>query len=81
MIISLKQSSTRCEEFAKRGCIVYATSRNVEKMEGLSHPNIKKIALDVTSDESVRSAIEQVMSDKGMIDILVNNAGIERFGA
>ena len=81
MITSLKQSSTRCEEFAKRGCIVYATSRKVETMEGLSHPSIRKIALDVTSDESVQSAIEQVLSNEGKIDILGNNAAVACFGA
>ena len=77
----LTKEPIRCEEFAERGCIVYATSRNVETMESLSHPNIRKIALQVTSDESVRSAIEQAVSDEGRIDILVNNAGVGCYGA
>ena len=50
-------------------------------MSDLSHPNIRKLALEVTSDESVQSAIEQVVSDEGKIDILVNNAGVACIGA
>ena len=77
----LTKERTRCEELAKRECIVYATSRNVETMDGLEHPNIRKIALDVTNDESVQSAIEQAVSSEGRIDIFVNNAGVVCFGA
>jgi NAD(P)-dependent dehydrogenase (short-subunit alcohol dehydrogenase family) len=32
--------------------------------------------LDVDSDESLRIAIEEVLTSRGRIDVLVNNAGI-----
>jgi 1-acylglycerone phosphate reductase len=62
------------EEFATRGCKVYATARNVEKMKGLS-PRIDQVELDVTSDESATTAIETIISREGRIDVLVNSAG------
>ncbi|KAI9068709.1 NAD-P-binding protein [Trametes sanguinea] len=70
-----------CEEFASRGCIVYATTRRLEAMEGFSRSNIHTLSLDVTSDESVRKAVETVIEREGQIDILVNNAGLGNTGA
>ncbi|KAL5535791.1 AYR1 [Sanghuangporus sanghuang] len=64
-----------CEEFAKRGCIVYATARNLDSMDGLEHPNIRRLRLEVTSDESVQGAVDGVIAEEGRIDVLVNNAG------
>jgi 1-acylglycerone phosphate reductase len=64
----------RAEEFAARGCKVYATARNASKMEGLS--NVEKLELDVLSDDSVKAAVETIKAREGRIDILVNNAGV-----
>src|SRR5687768_17878402 len=38
-------------------------------------------SLDVTSDESVASAVKQVIHRFGHIDVLVNNAGVGSTGA
>ena len=43
-------------------------------------PNIDVTELDVTSDESVNSAIRQAIIKHGRIDVLVNNAGVAGFG-
>ncbi|KAF6766612.1 hypothetical protein DFP72DRAFT_867129 [Ephemerocybe angulata] len=64
-----------CEEFARQGCKVYATSRRVETIAESSFPSIERLPLDVTSDESVAKAVEHIIEQDGKLDILVNNAG------
>ena len=39
-------------------------------------PGIEYVACDVTSDESVHTAVGQVLAKAGRIDLLVNNAGV-----
>jgi NAD(P)-dependent dehydrogenase (short-subunit alcohol dehydrogenase family) len=39
-------------------------------------PGIEYLACDVTSDESVKAAVGEVLSKTGRIDLLVNNAGV-----
>ena len=56
--------------FAANGYTVYELSRS-----GKSFDNITHITCDVTNEENVKSAIEQVISEQGHIDVLINNAG------
>ena len=39
-------------------------------------PGIEYLACDVTSDESVQTAVGQVLAKAGRVDLLVNNAGV-----
>jgi len=67
----------RCEEFARQGCKVYATSRRVETIAAFANgSNIEKFALDVNSDESVAKIIKHIAETDGKLDVLVNNAGV-----
>lgn len=73
---------------ARAGHTVYATMRNPTKGgEGLraiaARENLQShfVALDVDSDESVRSVFKNILSEAGRIDVLVNNAGISSIGA
>jgi short-subunit dehydrogenase len=36
--------------------------------------------MDITNDDSVNNAVEQVLKKYGQIDVLVNNAGVAGFG-
>lgn len=55
------------------GYRVFGTSRG---RPATSSPGIEYLVCDVTSDESVRAAIGEVLSKAGRIDLLVNNAGV-----
>jgi NAD(P)-dependent dehydrogenase (short-subunit alcohol dehydrogenase family) len=71
----------RAQEFARHGCIVYATSRKVETIADFSDPKIHKLALDVTSDENVQIVVQEVLTREGKLDVVVNNAGVISPGA
>ncbi|KAG2365699.1 hypothetical protein BDR07DRAFT_1547932 [Suillus spraguei] len=68
-----------CERFAEQGCIVYATSRRLETMDGFKHP-VEKRVMDVTSDDDVKLIVQSILEEQGKIDIVVNNAGAIEIG-
>jgi short-subunit dehydrogenase len=50
-------------------------------MAELSTEGIKTLTLDVTDEDSMTSAVEQVIADHGAVGALVNNAGSGVYGA
>jgi len=60
------------ELLANTGYTVYGTSRRGGVASGGS---FEMLPLDVTRDESVADAVQQLMQREGRIDLLVNNAG------
>jgi NAD(P)-dependent dehydrogenase (short-subunit alcohol dehydrogenase family) len=73
--------------FARRGDTVCATMRNLAKADALRKRaadegvEIDLVALDVTDDASVATAIAEIEQRHGTVDVLVNNAGIGIEGA
>ncbi|SEP38260.1 SDR family oxidoreductase [Mucilaginibacter sp. OK283] len=71
---------------ANAGHSVIAGMRNMaSKNAAVAHelnsiPNIEVVEIDITSDDSVKQAFEQVFSKYGKIDVLVNNAAVSGFG-
>jgi NAD(P)-dependent dehydrogenase (short-subunit alcohol dehydrogenase family) len=72
---------------ARAGHTVYATMRNpegggkeVREIAQKENLAVHLVALDVDSDESVRSAFAHIEADAGRVDVLVNNAGIGNQG-
>jgi short-subunit dehydrogenase len=55
-----------------KGHTVYGSSRDLGRIKAVS---FKPIELDVTSDASVKDAIDKIITAEGKIDVLVNNAG------
>lgn len=69
--------------YAEAGADVAMLARRLEKLEGVKEEIANKtgrkviaVQCDVTSEESVRNAIQTVFDTFGKIDILLNNAGI-----
>lgn len=73
-------------EFARKGDQVFASMRDTSKAGHLTEAasaeglNVEVVQLDVTDEESVRSAIDSVVAKAGRIDVVVNNAGIGAHG-
>ena len=67
---------------AERGYRVFAGGRSADKraqLDALAREKnlpLESLELDVNSDESVKSAAQQVLSSGGAVDVLVNNAGV-----
>ncbi|KAJ2638927.1 hypothetical protein GGF40_001258 [Coemansia sp. RSA 1286] len=63
-------------EFALHHCVVYATARDPTKLDPtLQSHNIRGLRLDVSDQNSIASAVDEIIAESGHIDILVNNAG------
>lgn len=60
------------ERLAKAGYKVYGTSRQAVPA---GRHGFEMLPLDVTSDDSVEAAVQDLMRREGRIDLLVNNAG------
>ena len=69
------------EHLAGQGWKVYATARRVEAIEDLAEKGCVTLALDVTDESSMRTAVDAVEQAEGAVGVLVNNAGYSQSGA
>jgi NAD(P)-dependent dehydrogenase (short-subunit alcohol dehydrogenase family) len=79
------------ERLARRGHRVFATMRDIDGRNAANRNALQALAreetlwlrvleLDVTSDDSVRRAVETALNEAEHIDVVVNNAGIASIG-
>jgi len=72
---------------ARNGYFTYATMRNIQKSKEIEkiaqqeNLPIRIVEMDVDNDNSVKTTIEKIISERNRIHILVNNAGYGLFGA
>lgn len=72
------------KKIAKNGWNVWACMRDtahnriawIQEIEEKNHVWIKPVALELTSEESIREAAKVILDDKLQIDGIVNNAGV-----
>lgn len=62
--------------FGQRGWSVAATMRSPDEHTDLTETgNVRLYRLDVTDDESIERARDDILRDMGRVDVVVNNAG------
>lgn len=72
-----------CRQLSLLGLHVALTARDTARAEeaarqlnGAGPRSVRGVRLDVTDDQSVRTAFKEVVQRYGSVDVLVNNAGI-----
>ena len=65
----------------RSGWRVYATARRPEAIAELQDAGCRTLALDVTSEPSMSTAVEEVERAEGAVGVLINNAGYSQSGA
>ena len=63
------------------GRTVYATARRLDSIKDLADQGIRTLALDVTDEESMSTAVAAIEAESGPIAVLINNAGYGLYGA
>jgi NADP-dependent 3-hydroxy acid dehydrogenase YdfG len=63
------------------GWSVYATARRPETLAELADAGCKTLALDVTDEQSMATAVDAVEQAEGAVGVLINNAGYSQSGA
>ncbi len=69
------------ERLLANGWTVYATARRPDTLADLIQKGAKTLALDVTDEASMQTAVDQVTEAEGAVGVLVNNAGYSQSGA
>jgi NAD(P)-dependent dehydrogenase (short-subunit alcohol dehydrogenase family) len=65
------------QEFYHKGVRVFATARDLSKIQHLKAMGLDTLQLDVTSDDSIQNAVRYVERETGgELNYLVNNAGM-----
>lgn len=64
---------------ADRGASVYGAARNTEAIAAI--PGVVPVALDLTSEASIRDAVATVEAREESVDVLINCAGYGEFGS
>ena len=65
----------------RSGWTVYASARRLESIAELQSAGCRTLALDVTDEESMRTALDTVEQAEGAVGVLINNAGYSQSGA
>jgi len=63
------------------GWKVYATARRAEAITDLQQLGCVTLALDVSEEESMATAVRQITEAEGAVGVLINNAGYSQSGA
>jgi NAD(P)-dependent dehydrogenase (short-subunit alcohol dehydrogenase family) len=65
----------------ERGHTVYATARSIDTLADLEAKGARTFALDVTDEDSTKTAVDAIEAEYGAVGTLINNAGFAQYGA
>jgi NAD(P)-dependent dehydrogenase (short-subunit alcohol dehydrogenase family) len=68
-------------QLARSGWTVYASARRLESIADLAQAGCRTLALDVTDEDSMQTAVDAVLAAEGAVGVLINNAGYSQSGA
>jgi NAD(P)-dependent dehydrogenase (short-subunit alcohol dehydrogenase family) len=66
--------------FAEHDYVTYATARHPDKFSELTAFGCQALCIDVTDEQSMTTAAQQIERERGIVDILVNCAGYSQGG-
>ncbi len=65
----------------REGYIVYGAARRAAEMKVLADAGGHVLTMDITREEDIADAVNQIVREQGKIDILINNAGYAIYGS
>lgn len=68
-------------QLLNEGHTVYGAARRTDKMRGITNSGGHALSMDITNENQVKTAVDEIIADHGHIDVLVNNAGYAVYGA
>jgi len=68
------------QRLIRDGYVVYVAARSVDRMQDLAAQGARPLKLDVSSDDDIRAAVDQILAETRGVDVLVNNAGFGLYG-
>ena len=69
------------EMLSQQGFYVFAMALESESLRAMKNDNMEPVAVDATSDEGVKAAVEYVLKQTERIDLLINGASFGHPGA
>ena len=63
------------QQFLNAGDTVFCLTRNLESLKAISHPNLKSISTDLSSQESMDEAVAFIKKEVKQMDRIIHNAG------
>lgn len=63
------------KQFLNAGDTVFCLTRNLEPLKSIDHVNLKSISTDLSSQDSMNTAVAFIKKEVSHIDCVINNAG------
>ena len=68
------------QRLIRDGYTVYVAARSVDRMQDLVAQGARALKMDVSKDDEIRAAVDQILAETAGVDVLVNNAGFGLYG-